>query len=222
MGGGAPPGDGGTQLTDPPTGSGPFDAYYFAHGCGRPYQRDDEWLAFFGSIAARIVSDIQPRTVLDAGCAMGFLVEEPRNRNVEPFGLVVSKCVIERMYPDAKLFCRGASLGEQISQRGDNIAGIEVQDRPPPAETKRGSPATAHMLAASSSRRSRPTAMKPRTPRFSPPNTRRSFLRSGVYSETWKTMHRMSTIGQSASDTEPLRSRGLMAVRTEGQAGVMG
>ena len=49
-----------------------FDAYYFAHGCGRPYQRDKEWLDFFGSIADRIVSDIEPKTVLDAGCGEGY------------------------------------------------------------------------------------------------------------------------------------------------------
>ena len=34
-----------------------YDADYYAHGCGRPYQRDDEWLAFFGKIADRIVQD---------------------------------------------------------------------------------------------------------------------------------------------------------------------
>jgi hypothetical protein len=54
-----------------------YNAYYFATGCGRPYQRDEEWLNFFGAIAGRIVSEIQPHSVLDAGCAMGFLVWKP-------------------------------------------------------------------------------------------------------------------------------------------------
>ena len=57
-----------------------FDAHYFAHGCGRPYRRDDEWLAFFDGIAERIVTDIAPRSVLDAGCAFGLLVETLRRR----------------------------------------------------------------------------------------------------------------------------------------------
>src|SRR3990172_936165 len=136
MGGGAPPGDGGTQLTDPPTGSGPFDAYYFAHGCGRPYQRDDEWLAFFGSIAARIVSDIQPRTVLDAGCAMGFLVEELRNRGVEAYGVDVSEYAIERVHPSVKPYCWRGSVTEELSQRYDLIVCIEVLEHMQAAEAE--------------------------------------------------------------------------------------
>ena len=60
-----------------------FDAHYSAHGCGRPYQRDDEWLAFFGDTAEKIVKRINPTTVLDAGCAMGFLVEGFSKRGIE-------------------------------------------------------------------------------------------------------------------------------------------
>jgi len=43
-----------------------FDAHYYAQGCGRPYQRDAHWLAFFDEIADKIVQTIQPKTVLDA------------------------------------------------------------------------------------------------------------------------------------------------------------
>ena len=52
-----------------------FDAYYYAHDCGLPYERNEQWLNFFGGIAERIVQEINPKTELDAGCAMGFLVE---------------------------------------------------------------------------------------------------------------------------------------------------
>lgn len=48
-----------------------YDNFYFAHDCGRPYQRDEVWLRFFATIADRVVSDIRPCTVLDAGCAIG-------------------------------------------------------------------------------------------------------------------------------------------------------
>ena len=54
-----------------------FDENYFRHGCGQPVERSPEWLQLFAGIAERIVRDIEPRTVLDAGCAMGFLVESP-------------------------------------------------------------------------------------------------------------------------------------------------
>ena len=59
-----------------------FDARYYAQSCGRPYGRDPEWLRFFGTIADRIVADIAPRRVLDAGCAMGLLVEALRERGI--------------------------------------------------------------------------------------------------------------------------------------------
>ncbi len=61
-----------------------YDAYYYATGCGQPYERNESWLRFFGGIADRIVSEIGPATVLDAGCALGFLVETLRERGVGP------------------------------------------------------------------------------------------------------------------------------------------
>ena len=64
-----------------------FDAYYFAHSCGRPYVRDDHWLTFFNTIAEQISTRLQPTSVLDAGCAMGFLVEKLREHGVEAFGI---------------------------------------------------------------------------------------------------------------------------------------
>ena len=57
-----------------------YDEYYFKHNCGSPYERTPEWLQLFAGIADKIVREIGPRTVLDAGCAMGFLVEALRQR----------------------------------------------------------------------------------------------------------------------------------------------
>ncbi|MGQ0805917.1 MAG: hypothetical protein ACT4PI_18940, partial [Actinomycetota bacterium] len=55
-----------------------YGRYYYEHDCGRPYERDDHWLGFFRDLAQRIVDGLAPETVLDAGCAMGFLVEALR------------------------------------------------------------------------------------------------------------------------------------------------
>ncbi len=52
-----------------------FDSQYYATGCGAKYERNEEWLVFFGRIAERIIADIGPQTVMDAGCALGLLVE---------------------------------------------------------------------------------------------------------------------------------------------------
>ena len=79
-----------------------YDAYYFRHGCGRPYQRDPEWLRFFDEVAEWIVRTIGPRTVLDAGCAMGFLVEALRRRGVEAYGVDISEYAIARVVPEIR------------------------------------------------------------------------------------------------------------------------
>jgi 2-polyprenyl-3-methyl-5-hydroxy-6-metoxy-1,4-benzoquinol methylase len=71
-----------------------FDAYYYAHDCGLPYERNEHWLSFFGWIAERIVKEINPKTVMDAGCAMGFLLEGLRAREVEAWGVDVSEYAI--------------------------------------------------------------------------------------------------------------------------------
>lgn len=103
-----------------------FDAYYFAHGCGRPYQRDEEWLSFFDGIAEQIVKRINPKTVLDAGCAMGFLVEGLRNRGVEAYGIDISEYAINNVHEDSKEYCWVASVTEPFPKKYDLIVVIEV------------------------------------------------------------------------------------------------
>ena len=98
-----------------------YDEYYYAHDCGRPYQRDEGWLSFFGGIADRIVHDIAPRTALDAGCAMGFLVESLRDQGVEAYGLDVSDYALQRVREDIRPYCRLASVLDPLPQRYDLI-----------------------------------------------------------------------------------------------------
>lgn len=108
-----------------------YDAHYFAHGCGRPYQRDDEWLAFFGNIADRIVTDVQPATVLDAGCAMGFLVEALRERGVEAWGVDISEYAIEKVHSNVAEYCWRGSVTEPLPQDYDLIVCLEVLEHMP-------------------------------------------------------------------------------------------
>jgi 2-polyprenyl-3-methyl-5-hydroxy-6-metoxy-1,4-benzoquinol methylase len=83
--------------------SNPFDAYYYAHDCGRPYQRDEVWLAFFDHIAQRIIEQSEPKTALDAGCAWGFLVEAFRKRGVEAYGVDISEYAIQNVHPEIQI-----------------------------------------------------------------------------------------------------------------------
>lgn len=103
-----------------------YDAYYYAHDCGRPYQRDEEWLSFFGKIADCIVSDFQPKTVLDAGCAMGFLVEKLRERNVSAFGIDISKYAIQEVHESVRPYCQVGSVTKSFPRHYDLIVNIEV------------------------------------------------------------------------------------------------
>jgi SAM-dependent methyltransferase len=110
----------------------PYDAYYFAHCCGRPYKRDDEWLHFFGIIAQRMIDYLHPGRVLDAGCAMGFLVEAFRDRGIDAYGIDISEYAIKNVREDMKPFCKQASILEPLSTDYDLITCIEVFEHPYP------------------------------------------------------------------------------------------
>ncbi len=112
-----------------------YDADYYAHNCGeRPYRRDAEWLAFFQAVADRIVEGIGPRTVLDAGCAMGFLVETLRGRGVEAWGVDISDYAIAQAHPSVLPFVQVGSITTPFGRRYDLITCIEVLEHMPPAE----------------------------------------------------------------------------------------
>jgi len=108
-----------------------FDADYYATGCGRPYVRDDVWLAFFGRIADRIVADIAPRRTMDVGCAMGFLVEALRARGVDARGIDVSDYAIGQAHPDVAPYLAVASAAEPLPERYDLVTCIEVLEHMP-------------------------------------------------------------------------------------------
>jgi SAM-dependent methyltransferase len=103
-----------------------FDEYYFQHGCGQPYERTDAWLNFFGGIAEAVVRTIQPHSVLDAGCAMGFLVEGLRQRGVDAWGVDISEYAIERVHQSVRAFCSVGSVIEPFTRKYDVIVCIEV------------------------------------------------------------------------------------------------
>lgn len=114
-----------------------YDKYYFLTSCGAPYKRTEHWLAFFGGIADRIVEDIGPETVLDAGCAMGFLVEALRDRGVEAYGIDVSEYAIGEVREDIKEFCKVGSILDPLERQYDLIITIEVMEHLTPEEGKK-------------------------------------------------------------------------------------
>jgi SAM-dependent methyltransferase len=122
-----------------------YGRYYYRHDCGIPYERNEHWLEFFGNIADAIVRDLRPTSVLDAGCAMGFLVEALRARGVEAWGIDISEYAISQVDESVREYCTVASLAEQLPRRYDLIVSIEVLEHIPAAE---GANAIANLAAA--------------------------------------------------------------------------
>ena len=114
-----------------------YDEYYYVHYSGRPYQREEGWLTFFDQIAKRIIEQFEPKKVLDAGCAWGFLVEAFRNRGVEAFGVDISEYAIQNVHPDIKPYCWLGSITEPFPENYDLITCIEVLEHLPRAEAEK-------------------------------------------------------------------------------------
>jgi SAM-dependent methyltransferase len=110
---------------------GAFDKFYYGHCCGLPYVRNEQWLRFFGGIADRIAADMSPRRVLDAGCAMGFLVETLRERGIDAQGIDLSEYAIEQVHAPVRPYCRVGSITEDLGGDYDLIVSIEVAEHMP-------------------------------------------------------------------------------------------
>ncbi|MGA8746790.1 MAG: methyltransferase domain-containing protein [Solirubrobacterales bacterium] len=112
-----------------------YGADYYAHYWGGgPYERNDRWLHFFGEIADGLIRDFHPATVLDAGCAMGFLVEQLRKRGVDASGFDISEYAISLVEGATAPYCQIGSLTDPIEGRYDLITCIEVLEHLPPEQ----------------------------------------------------------------------------------------
>lgn len=119
-------------------GSQLYDATYYRCHCGPdPYERTDAWLGFFGNVADHLVRSLQPRTVFDAGCAWGFLVESFWDRGVEASGIDISDYAIAQVRRDMQPFCQVGSLTAPLSGRYDLVTCIEVLEHMPADEAER-------------------------------------------------------------------------------------
>lgn len=110
------------------------EAYYknYASDTDAPYVRPSpHWEAFFEGVADFIVAQLDPRTVLDAGCGVGFLVEALRRRGVDARGFDISEYAISQLPPALRPFCTLASITEEIEGHYDLITCIEVLEHVP-------------------------------------------------------------------------------------------
>ena len=113
-----------------------FDASYFQTGLGLPYERNDHWLNFFGLVADEIIRSLKPRTVFDAGCALGFLVEAFWDRGVVAKGVDISEFAISQVRRDMQPYCKQSSLTAPIEGKYDLVTCIEVLEHLLPEQTE--------------------------------------------------------------------------------------
>lgn len=99
---------------------------YYKSGCGMEYERGNGWEEIFSGFAERIVREINPKKVLDAGCAKGFLVEALCDKGVDAYGIDSSEYAISCARDDMKDRCKVQSILEPIQEKYDLITCIEV------------------------------------------------------------------------------------------------
>ena len=116
-----------------------YDAEYYRHyrtGKGEVSYRESEELKDFVKNAANCIKEhYHPQTVLDAGCAMGLLVEALRDLGVEAYGVDLSEYAISQVREDIRPYCAAGSLADPLPdclpRRYDLVVSMEVLEHIP-------------------------------------------------------------------------------------------
>ncbi len=85
-------------------------------------------------MADEIVGRLAPRTALDAGCAVGFLVKALWDRGVDAWGVDFSEYAISQVPASISDRCWRASIVDELPQNYDLISCIEVLEHLPARE----------------------------------------------------------------------------------------
>ncbi len=102
---------------------------YYDHMCAVPYDRDQPvWRDHFHTLARTLVERYHPKTVMDIGCAKGFLVEHLRDLSVNACGVDASPYAISQVRKDIRPFCHVARGNDALEGRFDLITCIEVAE----------------------------------------------------------------------------------------------
>lgn len=119
-----------------------YNSYFFKEfhqkkGAGN-YMDSELWIPFFEKVAQRIIDVFNPTTVLDAGCACGYLVAALRDLGVEAYGFDISKYAINNVREDIAEYCFAHSITDAlpatVPQTYDLIVTTEVLEHLFPKE----------------------------------------------------------------------------------------
>jgi SAM-dependent methyltransferase len=189
--------------TGPSTGSDAAKLYgrWYYDTYTVPYDEESaHWKVFFGGIADRIVAELAPTTVLDAGCAKGFLVGALRERGVDAEGFDISDYAVSDVPEAARGHVRTGSLTEPIEGRYDLVTCIEVIEHLDPADATAGvanlcSAADAILLSSTPGDRGEATHVNVQPPErwtqlFALQGFYRDFRHDASYVSPWAVLYR--------------------------------
>lgn len=108
-----------------------FNENYYNSYCGAPdYTSNILFIDFFKAIALHIKEKLNPKTVLDAGCACGHLVAALRDLGIEAYGVDISEYAISQVREDIRPYCKVSSLTSELPEnfpkKYDLVSNIEV------------------------------------------------------------------------------------------------
>ncbi len=94
------------------------------------YDNKKIWMNNFESIASKIINLFNPETVLDIGCAYGYLVEALRSKGVKAYGIDVSEYAVNQADENVKPFLKSMSaldnLPDNFPKHYDLVVSIEM------------------------------------------------------------------------------------------------
>lgn len=105
-----------------------FDRYSFNFNVVN-YSESYEIREYFDNLAKNIVDKFNPKTVLDCGCAMGYLVSALRRLGVEAFGVDISEYAVSKVEPEIKGNCFKTSITDKLPQVLPNNFDLVVCNR---------------------------------------------------------------------------------------------
>lgn len=129
-----------------------YEKYDMGDAGASDYKSNQALRGFFVNVARAIVDTFHPSTVLDAGCALGFLVEELRKLGVQAYGIDISEYAISQVDESVKEFCAVCPIQNEFPPKFpkhfDLITNIEVMEH----LTKEGGEAAIRNLCAHTDR----------------------------------------------------------------------
>lgn len=107
-----------------------YNKYFFDNYDGGDYSDETIWADFFRGVADKIIDYFSPKSILDAGCANGYLVRAFRERGVEAWGIDISSFAINSAPAEIRPYLNVQSitdpLPESFPKKFDIAITIEV------------------------------------------------------------------------------------------------